>query len=115
MTSSAIYERIDPTAEAAFSPVVVRDLLRERLRFDGVVISDDLGNADAVAKIPPGERAVRFLAAGGTLVLTVDAALVPELVATVVERSDADPAFATVVDDAVRTALTAKADAGLLD
>jgi beta-N-acetylhexosaminidase len=36
------------------------------------------------------------------------------MIDAVVARSDADPAFAAAVDDAVRTALTAKARAGLL-
>ncbi|SFF74128.1 beta-N-acetylhexosaminidase [Blastococcus tunisiensis] len=114
MVSSATYPRIDPAAQAAFSPVVIGDLLRERLRFDGVVISDDLGNARAVLDLPPGERAVRFLAAGGTLVLTVDPALVPEMIDAVLARESTDPQFAATVDDAVRTALLAKDGAGLL-
>jgi beta-N-acetylhexosaminidase len=57
---------------------------------------------------------VRFLAAGGTLVLTVDASSVPPMIEAVLSRADADPAFAAVVDGAVRTALLAKAHAGLL-
>jgi beta-N-acetylhexosaminidase len=114
MVSSAIYLQIDPTEQAAFSPAVVTDLLRDELGFDGVVISDDLGNARAVRDVAPGERAVRFLAAGGTLVLTVEAAIVPEMIDAVLQRSDADPAFAATVDDAVRTALLAKDRAGLL-
>ena len=114
MVSSAIYPRLDPADQAAFSRPVVTDLLRERLGFHGVVISDDLGNARAVRDVPPGERAVRFLAAGGTLVLTVDPAIVPEMIDAVIARSEADPAFAATVDDAVRTALLAKDAAGLL-
>ena len=114
MGSSATYPRIDPAEQATFSSVVVTDLLRERLGFDGVVISDDLGNARAVSDVAVGDRAVRFLAAGGTLVLTVDPSLVPAMIDAVRARSDADPAFAAVVDGAVRTALLAKARAGLL-
>ncbi|WP_255523342.1 glycoside hydrolase family 3 N-terminal domain-containing protein [Blastococcus sp. TML/M2B] len=115
MTSSATYGRIDPTAPAAFSPVVVRELLRGTLGFTGPVISDDLGNAAAVAATPVGERAIRFLAAGGTLVLTVAPTTFPAMLEAVEERSAADPAFAATVDAAVRTALLAKAEAGLLD
>jgi beta-glucosidase-like glycosyl hydrolase len=114
MASSATYSRIDPGNQAAFSRAVLTDLLRERLGFDGVVISDDLGEARAVRDIAVGERAVRFLAAGGTLVLTVDASSVPPMIEAVLSRADADPAFAAVVDGAVRTALLAKAHAGLL-
>jgi beta-glucosidase-like glycosyl hydrolase len=114
MVSSATYPKLDPAEQAAFSSVVVTDLLRERLGFDGVVISDDLGNAAAVRDLPPGERAVRFLAAGGTLVLTVEPAIVPEMIDAVLAHSEGDPAFRAAVDDAVRTALLAKDRAGLL-
>lgn len=114
MTSSATYALLDPSAPAAFSPVVVSDLLRGQLGFDGVVISDDLGDARAVQDLPPGERAVRFLAAGGTLVLTVTPAVLPAMIDAVVARDSADPAFADQVDAAVRTALLAKAERGLL-
>jgi beta-N-acetylhexosaminidase len=115
MTSSATYSRIDPANPAAFSPVVIGDLLRGTLGFTGPVISDDLGNAVAVRSTPVGERAVRFLSAGGTLVLTVAPATFPVMLDAVAARSEADPAFAAVVDSAVRTALLAKAGAGLLD
>jgi hypothetical protein len=67
-----------------------------------------------VRDVAPGERAVRFLAAGGTLVLTVEPAIVPEMIDAVLARSDTDPGFAATVDDAVRTALLAKDRAGLL-
>ena len=114
MVSSATYSQIDPAAQAAFSQPVVTGLLRERLGFAGVVISDDLGNARAVRDVPPGERAVRFLAAGGTLVLSLDPAIVPDMIDAVLARDAADPAFAATVDAAVRTALGAKQAAGLL-
>ena len=114
MTSSATYTLIDPTAPAAFSPVVVTDLLRGQLGFTGVVISDDLGSAAAVQDVRPGDRAVRFLAAGGTLVLTVTPAVLPAMIDAVLARAEADPAFSAQVDAAVRTALLAKAARGLL-
>jgi beta-glucosidase-like glycosyl hydrolase len=114
MMSTATYTRIDDTTRAAFSPVVVTDLLRGQLGFDGVVVSDDLGTAVAVQDVEVGERAVRFLAAGGTLVLTVDPGTVPRMIDAVLERDAADPAFTARVDEAVRTALLAKLRAGLL-
>jgi beta-glucosidase-like glycosyl hydrolase len=114
MASTAVYSRIDGTQQAAFSGAVLTGLLRHQLGFDGVVISDDLGYATAVAAVAPGERAVRFLAAGGTLVLTVDPDLLPQMVAAVLDRDRTDKAFSAALDTAVRTALVAKARAGLL-
>jgi beta-glucosidase-like glycosyl hydrolase len=114
MASSAIYDRIDGSEQAMFSHVVLTDVLRGQLGFDGVVISDDVGNADAVAGVAVGDRAVRFLGAGGTLVLTVEATQFEQMVDAVLARAEDDAAFAEVVDAAVRTALVAKARAGLL-
>jgi beta-N-acetylhexosaminidase len=114
MMSTATYTQIDATACAAFSPIVITDLLRGVLGFDGVVVSDDLGHAMAVQDVEVGDRAVRFLAAGGTLVLTVEPATLPRMLDAVLARDAADPAFAALVDGAVRTALQAKARAGLL-
>jgi beta-N-acetylhexosaminidase len=115
MMSSATYTQIDPSVPAVFSPVVVNGLLREQLGFDGVVISDDIGAAQAVQDVPVTEQAVRYLEAGGTLMLTMDADLVTEMIDAVLARAESDPDFSATVDAAVRTALTAKARAGLLD
>jgi beta-N-acetylhexosaminidase len=114
MVSSATYTQIDGATQAVFSPVVLTELLRGQLKYTGPIMTDDVGNAKAVQAVPAGERAVRFLAAGGTLVLTVDPSLVPGMIDAVLARSAADPAFAAQVDAAVRTALLAKARAGLL-
>jgi beta-glucosidase-like glycosyl hydrolase len=114
MVSSATYALIDGAAPAVFSPVVVTDLLRGALGFRGVVMTDDVGDAEAVQSVPAGDRAVRFLQAGGTLVLTVRASVYPAMLQAVLDRDAADPAFAGVVDSAVQTALVAKARAGLL-
>ena len=114
MVSSATYPRIDPANQAMFSRAVLTGLLREQLSFEGVIVSDDVGEAEAVQGIPAGQRAVRFLRAGGTMVLTVTPDDVPAMVDEVVRTSQGDAAFARTVDAAVRTALLAKAEAGLL-
>jgi beta-N-acetylhexosaminidase len=114
MVSSATYPRIDPANQAMFSRVVLTELLRDRLAFEGVIVSDDVGEAEAVQGVPAGQRAVRFLRAGGTMVLTVTPDDVPAMIDEVVRTSRSDPAFARTVDAAVRIALLAKAEAGLL-
>ena len=45
---------------------------RSEFGFTGVVISDGLGATKQVASVPVGQRATRFIAAGGDLILTVD-------------------------------------------
>jgi len=114
MISSATYPRIDGANQAMFSRAVISGVLRDRLQFEGVVVSDDVGNAEAVQAVPPGRRAVRFLEAGGTMVLTVAPDDVPAMIDEVLRTSRDDAGFARTVEDAVRTALLAKAEAGLL-
>ena len=114
MMSSAVYTRIDGSRPAVFSPTAVTGLLRTSLGFKGVVMSDDLGNARAVAAWSPGDRAVRFIAAGGDEVLTVNASTIPAMVAAVKARAATDPTFRGKVAASVLRVLTAKAAEGLL-
>ena len=48
MVGSAIYTKLDPGTNASFSKPIVTDLLRGRLGWAGVVITDDVGAAKAV-------------------------------------------------------------------
>lgn len=109
MVSTAVYTQIDPANPAAFSPVVVGDLLRGDLGFDGVVVTDDLSGAEQVAAWSPGERAVQAIDAGVDLVL---ASKVPdvahEMVQAVLERARDDPEFAAKVDAAAARVVAAK-------
>jgi beta-N-acetylhexosaminidase len=114
MVSSATYTRIDPHNLAAFSSVLLRDVLRGDLGFNGVIISDDLGHAVAVSAVPAGERALRFLAAGGNMILTVDPATVAPMTGAILSRLGGDAALRAHVDDSVRRILTAKLASGLL-
>ncbi|MFC7495340.1 MULTISPECIES: glycoside hydrolase family 3 N-terminal domain-containing protein [unclassified Nocardioides] len=114
MMSTARYTRLDPARPAAFSPYVVRTMLRGDLGFDGVVISDDLAHALQVTGIPPAQRAVRFLAAGGDLVLTVDAAPLPAMYAAVLDRARDRAGFRALVRASALRVLTAKEQQGLL-
>jgi beta-N-acetylhexosaminidase len=114
MVSSAVYTHIDATQSAAFSRPVITDLLRTRMGFTGVVVSDDLGKAVAVSTVPVADRAVRFVAAGGDLVLTADPAAASPMLDGLVARAAADPAFASAVTAAARHVLTAKDALGLL-
>jgi beta-N-acetylhexosaminidase len=114
MISSATYPRLDPHNVAAFSPAVISGLLRAKLGFRGLVMSDDLGAAVAVAGVPAGQRAVRFVAAGGDLVLTIQASDAAPMAAALMDRAQHDPAFAARLTDAATHVLAAKKRAGLL-
>jgi len=113
MVSSARYPRIDAENRAMFSKAVVTDLLRGRLGFDGVVITDDVGAAKAVAAVPVGERATRFIAAGGDIVLTANAGQAPTMRAAILARMKQSPSFAKQVNASVERVLALKVRLGL--
>jgi beta-N-acetylhexosaminidase len=114
MMSTAVYGRIDPDNPAAFSPTIVQGMLRGDLGFHGVIVSDDLGNARQVASVPVPDRALRFLAAGGDLVLTLDNGQTAAMVGAVLARAQADPRFRAQVDASALRVLLAKQHLGLL-
>jgi beta-N-acetylhexosaminidase len=110
MMSTAIYSLIDDDAPAAFSPVVVGQVLRGDLGFGGVVITDDVSAAKQVQAWSPGDRAVNAIAAGCAMVLaSADPSVIAAMVRAVVARAQADPAFAAQVDASVSRVLAAKA------
>ena len=112
MVSTATYTQIDAQHLAVFSPAVI-GLLRHQLHFGGVVVSDDLGAAAAVASIPAGDRAVDFIAAGGDLVTVKNADLVAPMTTAIADRVRTDPVFAGQVDGAVTRVVQLKIRAGL--
>ena len=59
---------LDPGVPASFSHKVMTDVLRGRLKFTGVAITDAMNMSPAM-KWPPGEAAVRALNAGNDMLL----------------------------------------------
>lgn len=109
MMSTAIYARIDPSAPAAFSPVVV-DVLRDRVGFDGVITVDDLSAARQVQPWSPADRATLAVDAGVDLLLvSADPSVYPDMHQAVLSRAESDPAFAAKVDAAARRIVEQKA------
>ena len=71
MAAHIVMPALDPAAStpATFSPLILRDLLRGELRFDGLLYTDSM-SMDAVAKmVTPEEGAVRAVLAGADQVL----------------------------------------------
>jgi len=114
MVALARYTQIDPNHLAAFSPIVVTQMLRGTMGFAGVIISDDLGDTAAVASIPPGTRALDFLSAGGDMIISKTSAPAHAMVLAIRSRAAADPGFRQRVDDAALRILRAKQTWGLL-
>ena len=63
------YPALDPEWPASMSPEVIDGLLRRRMGFDGLVLSDDLEMNAVRTEWGVGGAAVRFLHAGGDLAL----------------------------------------------
>lgn len=62
MTAHIVYTALDPDRPATLSPRVIAEVIRGRIGFDGVLVSDDL--AMSALQGPPEARALAALAAG---------------------------------------------------
>lgn len=113
MISSAVYARIDKHRPAVFSRTVITTLLRDRLGFDGVVVSDSLSAAQ-VARWSAAQRAKRFVRAGGDIALTTSAADLPRMSGALVAAAQRSRSFRALVDAAALRVLQAKQRQGLL-
>jgi beta-N-acetylhexosaminidase len=113
MISSARYPRLDPARLAMFSPAIVTGLLRQRMAYTGLVISDDVGRAIAVQSLTPQQRALAFVGAGGDVVLTVVPSDAAPMVAALAARAAQNATFASLVDAAAYRVLLTKVRAGL--
>ena len=67
MTAHIVYPEFDPTLPATLSPFVIQHVIRRRIGFQGVLVTDDLA-MNALAG-EPADRAVQALAAGCDLAL----------------------------------------------
>jgi beta-N-acetylhexosaminidase len=112
MVTTATYTKIDNQNRAAFSPVVLTGLLRERLEYRGLILSDDLGLAKEIAAVPIGQRAVRFIAAGGNILLTADPSTVAPMIDALAAQARAHEGFAQILDENTCQVLTVKAARG---
>ena len=114
MMSSAYYAEIDASRRAAFSPTVIKGMVRGDLGFTGVVISDDLAAA-AMRDLSPGQRMLRFLRAGGDLAIVGDPSLADRMADAVVEEARADSKLAAAVETSTVRVLQLKDRRGLAD
>jgi beta-N-acetylhexosaminidase len=112
MVSSATYRKIDEDHRAAFSHMIMEEMLRKDLRFSGVVISDDLAAA-AMRILPAEERARRFIRAGGDLMIVGDARLASRMADAIKDEVSDDPDFARRVTESAARVVSMKARRGL--
>ena len=73
MVAHVVYEAWDAQRPASQSPTVIHDIIRQRIGFDGFLMSDD-SNMNALTGTP-GERAAACVAAGCDVALPCDGVL----------------------------------------
>ncbi len=69
MTSHAIYPALDPERPATLSPAVLDNLLREKMSFEGLIITDDLEMGAIAKQWGVAEGAVASFEAGADILL----------------------------------------------
>jgi beta-N-acetylhexosaminidase len=69
MTAHVLYSKLDPDHPASLSKNIISNILREGMRFDGLVISDDLEMHAILDHYSVKEAAVKAVAAGSDMLL----------------------------------------------
>ena len=101
----------DPGKPATLSPTIIAGLLREKLGYDGLVVTDSLDMGGVSRHYPPDEAAVQSLLAGADLLLqppVLDAAL-----AALKEAINSGRLPLARINQSVTRVLRAKARVGL--
>lgn len=81
MTAHILVPAFDEERPATLSPAIVDGLLRQRLGYDGLIVTDDLEMRAISARYSPGEAAVGAMAAGCDALLLCGAAQDPQMAA----------------------------------
>ncbi len=69
MTAHILYPALDPDYPATLSHKILTGLLREKMGYDGLIVTDDMGMRAIADRWGAGEAAVRAVEAGADLVL----------------------------------------------
>jgi beta-N-acetylhexosaminidase len=69
MVAHVVYQGLDSKNAASLSPRILDGLLRRRLKYRGLIVSDDIEMAALSRRMPPEEAAVRAVAAGTDMLL----------------------------------------------
>ena len=110
---AAFYPHIDVAHRACFSKTVMTTLLRHDLHFTGIVITDSF-SAASLAGVRPSKRGVRYIKAGGTMVLDSGTADLHPMASGILHKMHSSEHFRALVRTAVLRVLTMKAQDHLL-
>jgi len=113
MLSHALYPAIDPERIASQSPRVATGLLRRRLGFDGVVVTDSIEAQAVLDRGGVAEAAERSIAAGADLILTTGSATWNQVQPRLLARARRSSAFRLRVRRSAARVLALKDRLGL--
>jgi beta-N-acetylhexosaminidase len=110
MISHAAYPRVTKEAvPASLSKTWITGILRKRIGYKNLIVSDDLEMGGVLSAAPVGEAAVKFVAAGGDLCLVCHREdYVVQAYEALRQRAEDDKAFAKRVADSSRRVLAFK-------
>lgn len=108
MISNAKYTQLDKDNDAPFSKKIITGLLREHLGYERLIISDDLCDAKQVSAVPVGQRAIKFVQAGGTMPLCVDENKSLTMASALAKQAAKDDKLAAQVREAATLILAEK-------
>lgn len=113
MAAHIIAPSLDPTnTPASLSKPIVTGVLRNELHYNGVVITDAL-SAAALESVPPAQRAVQAIEAGGDQALMPDS--LPDAYNAVLDAVHSGAISGARLDQSVTRVLTLKKKLGLFD
>jgi beta-N-acetylhexosaminidase len=113
MASHALYPSLDANAIASQSRYVLHRLLRDRLGFGGVVITDSLEARAVTDRSGPAEASVRSVRAGADLILTTGAGSHLQVLRAIIAEAKRSPTFRRRVAESAARVLALKRDLGL--
>jgi beta-N-acetylhexosaminidase len=113
MVSHALYPALDARRVASQSPTIVEGLLRGRLGFRGVVVTDSIEAEAVLRRSSVAVAAERSIAAGADLILMTGSASWKLVFPRLLERARRSPAFKQRVREAAARVLRLKRELGL--
>jgi beta-N-acetylhexosaminidase len=110
MVSHAAYPQVTKSkTPASLSKVWITDILRKRIGYRGLIISDDLEMGGVLSAAPVGQAAVEFMLAGGDVCLVCHRAdYVLQVHEALTKAAEKDKRFARRVTESTRKVLAFK-------
>lgn len=116
MIAHVLYPALDETDIASMSEPIITGLLRNTMGFDGIVISDDFRMDGLTLKYEIGDAAVRFILAGGDIIMCGAQSDKQAAIAEALTAAAADGRLTQErIDESVRRILLAKLSLGTWD